>query len=130
MDKLSIRSNHAQINNNDPGIVYTGSWSNNTNRGFGDYNNDVHYTMTNNNYFEYTFTGSGIDFFTEITSDQGDIDIYIDNVFQETVSTHNATRLAQQLVYSIHGLPTGTHTFKAVKKSGTYMLLDWLRVTP
>ncbi|NRF96112.1 hypothetical protein HQN89_35540 [Paenibacillus frigoriresistens] len=87
----------------------------------------MHFTQTNNDYFQYTFNGTGIEFITEKDSSQGDIDIYIDNVFKQTVSTYNASRLAQQTVYSISGLPSGTHTVKAVKKSGTFMLLDQLR---
>ncbi|NRF95298.1 hypothetical protein HQN89_30935 [Paenibacillus frigoriresistens] len=54
------------------------------------------------------------------------VDMYIDNVFKQTVNTFNATRQLQQTVYSISGLSNGPHTLKAVKKSGTYMLLDKL----
>ncbi|WP_240702986.1 glycoside hydrolase family 27 protein [Cohnella luojiensis] len=130
LDKLSFVGTKVQYNNTDPGISYTGAWSLNGNRGFGDYNNDVHFTQTNNDYFQFTFTGTGIELITEKESDQGDIDIYVDNVFKQTVSTYNATRLSNQVVYSINGLASGSHTIKGVKKTGTYMLLDSLRVTP
>jgi alpha-galactosidase len=130
LDKLSFRSDRIQINNTDPGITYSGTWSSNGNRGFGDYTNDVHFTSTNSNYFQFTFTGTGIELITEKEAAQGNVDIYIDNVFQQTVSTYNATRLSQQVVYSVSGLASGTHTLKAVKTTGTYMLLDSLRITP
>ncbi|RKP54507.1 glycoside hydrolase family 27 protein [Cohnella endophytica] len=130
IDQFKVLSNKIQINDTDPGIVYAGTWSLNGNRGFGDYNNDVHFTQTNNDYFQYTFTGTGIEFLTEKEAGQGDIDVYVDNVFKATVSTYNGTRIANQVVYQISGLTSGSHTLKAVKKTGTYMLLDSLRVTP
>ncbi|MFF2090589.1 X2-like carbohydrate binding domain-containing protein [Paenibacillus sp. NPDC058174] len=117
------------LNDDDPGIVYTGSWQRSWNRGFGDYKDDVHYTETNNDYFQYEFWGTGVSLLTEKDSSQGDIDIYVDGVFKQTVSTHHTSRLAGQTVYSISGLTEGLHTLKAVKKSGTFMLLDQLKVT-
>ncbi|MFC5402028.1 X2-like carbohydrate binding domain-containing protein [Cohnella soli] len=117
------------VNDADAGIVYTGSWGYSWNRGLGDYGDDVHYTQNNNDYFEYAFTGTGVELITEKDSSQGDVDIYIDGVFQQTVSTYNASRLVQQSVFSVSGLPDAAHTLKAVKKSGSYMLLDVLKAT-
>jgi len=120
------------INDDDPNIVYTGAWGQSTNRGLGDYNNDVHYTEANDAAFQYTFQGTGIDYVTETDSSQGDVDIYLDGQFQKTVSTYSAPgtpRGAQVVVYSATGLPDGSHTLRAVKKSGGYMLLDKLDVT-
>ncbi|GGA10225.1 hypothetical protein GCM10008018_64580 [Paenibacillus marchantiophytorum] len=130
LDKLNVKDNKIPYNNTDPAFTYTGSWSLNGNRGFGDYNNDVHFTQTNNDYLQFSFTGTGIEWITEKDAGQGNVDIYIDNVLKQTVNTYNATRLAQQSLYSIAGLASGTHTFKAVKKTGTYMLSDALIVTP
>lgn len=62
-----------------------------------------------------------------MSASQGDIDIYVDDVFKETVSAHHASRLTQQAVYSISGLANGAHTIKAVKKSGEYMLVDGVK---
>jgi hypothetical protein len=112
------------VNDNDPGITYSGSWGHSTGRGLGDYLDDVHYTEANDAYFEYAFSGTGVDLVTEKDSSQGDVDIYVDNVFKQTVSTYNDNRLVQQTVYTISGLSNGAHTIKAVKKSGSYMLLD------
>ncbi|NBD27983.1 glycoside hydrolase family 27 protein [Paenibacillus glycinis] len=130
LDELRVKSSQLQYNDTDPGIAYTGSWSLNGNRGFGDYNNDVHFTQTNNDYFQFAFTGTGVELITEKEAGQGNVDIYLDNVLQTTVNTSSPTRLTNQVVYKATGLSSGTHTLKAVKKSGTYMLLDSLRVTP
>lgn len=86
-------------------------------------------TETNNDYFTYTFKGTGIDVITEKDASQGEIDVYVDNVFKQTVNTYNAARLVQQTVYSISGLSNSLHTIKVVKKSGSYMLLDKLSFT-
>ncbi|OAX49755.1 Cellulosome-anchoring protein [Paenibacillus sp. AD87] len=131
---LAIRINDTtgirfiMINNDDPAIKYNGSWSRSTGRGLGDYKDDVQYTEKNDDSFEYTFKGTGIQLFTEVDQSQGDMDIYVDDQFKETVSAHRNGRLAQQNLYSISGLPDGQHTLKAVKKSGDYMLLDMLKV--
>jgi alpha-galactosidase len=131
LDRLSFTGGaKIQYNNTAPGMSYTGAWSLNSNRGFGDYNNDVHFSMTNNDYFQFTFTGTGIEWITEKDNALGNVDIYVDNVFKQTVSAYSASRLVQQSLYSITGLTNTSHIFKAVKKTGTYMINDTLRVTP
>jgi alpha-galactosidase len=118
-----------ELNNDDAQIVYTGSWSRSTGRGLGDYQDDVQFTEKNDDAFSLTFVGTGVDYVTEKHESQGDVDIYIDGEFKQTVSTHQAEgRGAQQVVYSISDLPNGTHTIRGVKKSGGYMLLDKLNV--
>ncbi len=62
-------------------------------------------------------------------SDEGQDAIYIDNVLQATVNCSNSTRLSQQVIYSNQSLPSGSHTVKVVKVSGTYLVLDGLIVT-
>jgi alpha-galactosidase len=119
------------INDTDPAIVYVGAWNHSTNRGLGDHLDDVHYTEREGDAFEYTFVGTGIDYVTETHESQGDVDIYIDGELQQTVSTYRDPvdgRGVQQVVYSTDGLPNGTHTLRAVKRSGAFMLLDKLVV--
>ncbi len=117
------------LNNTDAAIVYTGGWHHSYNRGLGDYMDDVHFAEANDNdYFSYTFTGTGIEYFTELDPSQGKVDLYIDDQFVRTIDTSNIGRLAQQPVFGITGLPEGAHTLKAVKKSGYFLLLDKLRV--
>jgi len=117
-----------ELNNDDPQIVYTGSWSRSTGRGLGDYQDDVQYTETNGDAFTYSFVGNGVDYVTEKDPSQGEVDIYVDGAFKATVDTHADGRSAQQVVYSISDLPNGTHTIRGVKKSGQFMLVDKLIV--
>jgi alpha-L-fucosidase len=121
---------YTTLNDNASGITYSGSWSVSSNRNLGDYNNDVHYSTTNTNYCQYTFTGTRVDYITEKYTDEGNVDVYIDGVLQTTVSCYNATRLAQQTVYSKTGLTAGSHTIKLIKTSGTYMLVDAFKIYP
>ena len=90
----------------------------------------MHSTKTNNDSVEFTFTGDRIDYVTELNSDEGNVDVYIDGVLQTTVSCNSATRVAQVVAYTKTGLSAGSHTIKIVKSSGTYMLLDAFAYTP
>ena len=118
------------VNDNKPSIVYTGTWTYSpaNTRLFGDKTGDVHASTINNNYFTHSFYGTGIEYIGQKNSFLGNVDIYIDNVFQQTVSCYNATRIVQQSIYKKTGLPLGNHTIKAVKKSATYISLDCLYV--
>ncbi len=40
------------------------------------------------------------------------------------MDTTSGVRLTQQVIYSVRGLPQGSHTLRGVKRSGTYMLVD------
>ncbi|XVV09934.1 X2-like carbohydrate binding domain-containing protein [Actinoplanes sp. CA-131856] len=117
--------------NTDTGIAYAGTWSQSTNRGLGDYNDNVHYTERNGDSFQYTFTGTGVSYVTEMDSSQGEVDIYLDGTFVKTVNTgreQGQPRLSQQTVFTVNDLPNGSHTLMAVKKSGQFMLVDRIDV--
>ncbi|WP_274653531.1 X2-like carbohydrate binding domain-containing protein [Paenibacillus humicola] len=116
------------LNNDAPGISYTGSWNHSGGRNFGDYMDDVQWTETNGDFFEYTFKGTGIQYITEIDPSEGLADVYIDGVLTKTIDTHADVRQPQQAVFSATGLTDGLHTIKVVKKSGQFMLLDTLKV--
>jgi parallel beta-helix repeat protein len=118
-----------EINDTDAGIVYTGTWSYSANRTHGEYQADVHFTATNGDSVSYTFNGTGISYITETYTDEGNVSFYIDGVFQQTVSCVSSTRVAQVAVFTVSGLAPGSHTLKAVKVDGTYMLIDALIYT-
>ncbi|MEY9966146.1 hypothetical protein ABIA33_004205 [Streptacidiphilus sp. MAP12-16] len=121
----------APVNDTDPNAVYTGpSWFTNTGRAFGDLGGDVHAATTNGDSVSYTFTGTGLQVLSEVNSDEGSMDVYVDGTKTGTVSASGATRLAQQPVVSVTGLAKGTHTVKVVKTSGTYLLVDAFTVIP
>jgi alpha-L-fucosidase len=96
----------------------------NSGRGLGDYQDDVHFATANGSAVSYTFTGTGVDLISERFSDQGLVDVFLDGNLVSTVDTSSPARLTQQVVFSQRGLTAGTHTVRAVKRSGTYMLVD------
>ncbi|MFJ2865624.1 hypothetical protein [Kitasatospora sp. NPDC087314] len=114
------------VNDTDPSLVYSGSWSYLTGRGYGDFNDDVHSTTTDGDSVTATFNGTGADVVTETNSDQGTMAVYVDGRPRGTVDANTPTRQAQQRVYTIDGLPYGVHTLKLVKTSGSYLLVDRL----
>ena len=71
---------------------------------------------------------SGLSTCSEKNSDMGDVDIYIDDRLQGTVSANNGSRTAQQVLFRTDALAAGVHTLKGVKKNGEYMLTDAFRV--
>ena len=120
------------INDTAPGITYTGSgWNYSSARPYGDYDNDVHSTANNGDSVSYTFTGSGIEALTELNSDEGSINVYVDGSLRQTVSAAaSGDRTAQQALVTVTGLTSGSHTLQLVKQSGSYMVLDGLVVIP
>ena len=116
------------VNDTDPAITYSPSVYYGSGRGVNDYQDDVHAVFNVNDTITYTFSGTGIGYITETYSDEGMVDIYIDNVFQTSVNCSTATRLTQQMVYSKIGLSSGSHTIKIVNTGGKNMLLDAFRV--
>jgi alpha-galactosidase len=112
------------LNDDAEGIAYTGMWNGSSGRGFGDYEDDVHWTETDGDAVEYTFVGTGIDYVTETDPSQGEVDVYIDGEFAETVDAHADSRSAQQVLYSVRDLPAGEHTIRLEKQGGRFMLVD------
>lgn len=90
----------------------------------GDYRNDIHYTETNGDYFQYVFKGTGVQLWGPKGPDLGEMEIYIDGQLKQTVNANDNLRQVQQSLYAISGLPKKEHTIKVVKKSGDWMMLD------
>ena len=112
------------VNDNGPGIVYSAGWSYAGNRGFGDYQNDVHYATGNGASVTFTFTGTGVRFYSETNADEGEIAVTLDGAEVGAVSGYAESRGAQQTLYEITGLPRGQHVLTLTKRSGEYMLVD------
>ena len=92
------------------------------------YNSDYTYTVNNESYFEFEFCGTGVEFYTAETPEMGEVDIYIDGEFKETVNLYSDGWQYQQKVYEISGLEEGLHTIKGVKKSGDKLVVDYFKV--
>jgi hypothetical protein len=120
----------APVNDTDSGAVYSGAWSRYTGRTYGDLSGDVHAATANGDSVSYTFTGTGLDVLSEVNSDEGGIDVYVDGTLTKSVTAAGPTRLAQQVIASVTGLAKGPHTVKLVKTGGTYLVIDGFTVIP
>ncbi|ALO42865.1 hypothetical protein [Pseudoalteromonas phenolica] len=116
------------INDDNSNIKKVGNWGRSTNRGVGDFNDDVSYTRTNGDYYEYSFFGSGITISGPMRSDMGEIEIFIDGVSKGVVNTQGSNT-AQDVYFSVDNLSASAHTVKVVKKSGNFMVLDKIEVS-
>jgi hypothetical protein len=121
------------VNDTDPSVTRTGtSWAESSNRGFGDYDDDVAYTTNNGDSAQFTFTGTSVEVIGEKypSPGQGNVQISIDGGTPVTVSTTAASREAQQVIYTSPTLSPGSHTVTITKESGTYMVLDAFAYMP
>ena len=130
------------VNDDHADIQYAGDWTQSKERGAdayrqdprvaqidgvyynGAYQQDAHITEIDGASFTYPFTGSSIVFATSKAPDQGDVEVYIDDVSQGTFSTHAAHRHVQVIIFEKHDLSAGAHTLKVVKQSGAVMVAD------
>ena len=118
-----------RLNDTDSSITYSGfSYSNG--RGYGDYQDDVHYATANGSTATLTFTGTGVQVYGEQYTDQGNIGISIDGGTQQVISTvpSDGNRHANVAVYTSGVLASGTHTIVVTKLSGQYTTLDGFAV--
>jgi hypothetical protein len=118
------------VNDNSSAITYVGSWSYSTNRGAGDYDNDVHYTAANGNSVSYTFTGTGVDVLGPKSNASGQFNVSVDGALIGSFSEFANTYTPQSVIYSARHLAPGTHTVQLVKESSSYFQVDAFRVVP
>ena len=115
---------------NDTLLTYDSGWRLTSKRGAGDYNDDTHHTSVIGATASYTFAGTGVDYLSERNNDMGNVDVYIDDVFQANVDLFaTGGRQVRQVVFSKRGLANGTHTIRIVNKSNPKIgMIDALRI--
>jgi hypothetical protein len=116
-------------NNTDGDVKYSGTWTVSSARNAGDYYDDIESTQANGDSFEFSFTGTGVDYIAPKDAAYGSIDIYVDNVFKQTVNANSTTYHPLQTLFGIKGLPNGSHTIKGIKKDGSSMAVDAFAVS-
>jgi hypothetical protein len=119
----------ALIDDSNSEIVYSGSWAKKSGRNVTDVLRSIHYTQTDGDHFEYKFTGTGIQYITENGPDMGNVEVFIDDASQGLFNCYSMSEtLTQQPVFSKYGLSAVSHSISVYKRSGTYAILDALRV--
>lgn len=128
---VAAKGGAGMVNDTSAAISYTGSsWTLQSPRGTGEYNDDAHIATANGDSFTCTFSGTDIEYIATRAANRGAVAIYIDDVFQTTVDPSVGTPLgSRQSLFKRSGLTRGTHTLRAVKAGGTFMEVDALRVT-
>ncbi len=117
------------INDDDKGIAYIGRWSKKVARNVADVLRSIHYTQVDGDHFEYAFTGTGIQYVTENGPNMGAVEVFVDGASFGLFDCFNpGETLTQQPVFSAYDLGAGPHTISVYKRSGTYAMLDALRV--
>lgn len=103
------------VNDDNAAITWSGTWTD-SNSAAGRLNGDEHYCNVTGNYAQFTFTGTTVTWLATKSSVRGNADVYIDNVFQQTVDQYSAASIYQQQLYVKGGLSSGQHTIKVVCK--------------
>lgn len=101
------------VYNQDHGnISYYGGWDtgSNVNAYLGDYIS----SNVQNSYYTINFTGTRLKAFGQKDDWCGMADIYVDNVYRQTIDTYNSTVAPNQLLYDTGELENGNHTVKLV----------------
>lgn len=122
-------------NDNNEVVTYSGTWTYNTEQ-TGRLFIDDHTSATTSDYVELAFTGGSISLIVTTGSDQGEAEIYIDTVLQETVDLYSASEVTQHVIYNKTALTITEHTIKVVVKgtknassSGYTVNIDAFRFT-
>lgn len=110
---MTVFATPTQVNDNSGSITYSGSWTYSSSSS-GYINNDCHYSTTNGDYAQFSFTGTSIEWIGAKNVDHGYAQVYIDGVLDATLDTYNSTWLKQQVIYQKTGLTNGNHTIKIV----------------
>lgn len=116
-------------NNTSPDATYTGSWTYDGNRATNEFGRDVHTTTVNGDFVEYAFNGTNIELVVSTGTNRGTMDIYVDNVFQQSVNGYSTTDGLRKTIYQGSGFARGNHTLKVVKTGGTFLAIDAFKAT-
>ena len=117
------------VNDSHPSVRYDGaSWAWQTNRGLGEFQNDVHAATADGDSFTFYFDGTDVEFITSRATDRGLVDLYVDGVFQMSVNLA-LTPTNRATMFTKAGLARGAHTLKGVKRSGAVLTVDAFKVT-
>ncbi|CAA9284509.1 MAG: GH119 / CBM16 [uncultured Cytophagales bacterium] len=101
-------------------VLYTPAFLNNT-------AGSAHETATLGQHAQLTIKGTGFRWFSNVVSDMGTADVYIDNVLDRTVNIPSAAfEGPDKLVYEKTGLTDATHTIKIVCKENKRITVSHL----
>ncbi len=90
---------------------YQGSgWGSCTSCGGSQYNNSEHWSNQSGNSFNLNFSGTQVNFYTEMGPGAGIASVWVDSGSAVDVDTYSSIDSGNNLTYSSNGLSSGTHT--------------------
>jgi subtilisin family serine protease len=127
--KRASQSTTKIVEENDPQVTYSGSWTTSTSSVHSGGTAKVNSTA--GSYAQLTFNGTGIKVLSYTSSNRGKADIYIDGTLSQTVDLYSSTVKYQTPIFEVNNLTNGAHTIKIVNtgqkssaSSGIYIALD------
>ena len=97
---------------NNSAFIYSGTWDTITNSSYS--GGAIKLSTAKNNSIEFTFNGTGFNWYTHKGIYRGIASVYIDGTLAGTIDTYSATNQYNSLVFSKDGLTKGQHTVKIV----------------
>ncbi len=117
---------------NDTAAQYSAGWLYQTNRGYGDWQDDIHVTTTAGSYCDFTFTGEGVEILSEKFHDMGVVEVQLDGGSQGIFDLYQdpMPRLYRIPFFRKLDLPPGRHTVRVIDRatSGAFCIVDGFRV--
>ena len=116
------------INDNARSLSYSGpGWGYSNHRGYGDFDDDVHYSYNAGATVQFSFNGSGVSWLAQRSDQTGPVEVYVDGVDEGTVTplmSSPAPYPTRQVDYRVSGLVPGWHTLKIVNNSDRLVTID------
>jgi len=122
---LILSSNNVnKISDWNSNIIYSGyGWAMDYASGYTD--GYAHKSLLANAYTEYSFSGTQIDVISSITPNGGSFDVYIDNVYKETVNCMGIQTEYRKILFTSESLSSEQiHVIKLVSKSNAPVSYD------
>jgi len=96
-------------------VTYSGSGWTHGGTGNQNYGSTESFDLTANDYVQFTFTGTSIEWLAPVSNNGGYASIYLDGTLvASNMSTYSASTIYQQVIWSTAGLANTSHTLKIV----------------
>jgi len=119
------------INNTSEQFSYTDGWAVQSNRGYGNVNDDVAKTVKKEEIASFDFNGEDtLTLLSEFSPLRGRADIFVDEINVGTIDLYSAEKHLQGEVFTFSNYTPGRHSAKIITLDNTYFMLDALYVEP
>ena len=113
------------VNNSSSAIAYTGNFTYDNGAGSAScIEGDQHYSNVAGDAMEFSFEGTSIKWMGTKVFNRGKAEVFIDNVSQGIVDSHDEGILYRQILFEKKDLTQGRHIIKIVGQGDGYMGLD------